>query len=73
MPGPRAVVGGSVPDYAIVAGNPAKIIRMRFSDEQIATLNCICWWDWGIEKIEAAIEAIEGADIAKLSELCLDT
>ncbi len=68
--GARAVVSGSVPDYAIVAGNPAKIIRMRFSDEQIIELNRICWWDWNIEKIEAAIETIESADIAKLSASC---
>lgn len=66
--GARAVVGGSVPDYAIVAGNPAKIIRMRFSDEQITVLNRVCWWDWDIENIETALEMIEGADVAKLSE-----
>lgn len=70
--GAQAVVHGSVPDYAIVAGNPAKIIRMRFCDEEIATLNRICWWDWDIERIEAAIETIEGADIAKLSDFYHD-
>ncbi|MFK5980788.1 MAG: CatB-related O-acetyltransferase, partial [Rhizobiaceae bacterium] len=42
--GARSVVNGTIPDYAIVAGNPAKIIRMRFSDDQIARLNQICWW-----------------------------
>ena len=71
--GARAVVSGSFPDYAIVSGNPAKIIRMWFSDEQILTLNRICWWDWDIERIESAIETIEGADIKKLSEFYLDT
>ena len=35
-----------VPPYAIVGGNPAKIIKYRFSDEQIADLQEIAWWDW---------------------------
>lgn len=40
-----------VPDYAVVAGVPARIIRYRFSPEQIAELNRIAWWDWPDEKI----------------------
>ena len=67
--GARAVVSGNVPDYAIVAGNPAKIIRMRFSDDRILQLNQICWWDWEIEKIDRFVEAIEGGDMEKLSQL----
>jgi virginiamycin A acetyltransferase len=66
--GARAVVGGSVPDYTIVAGNPARIVRMRFSKDQIATLNEICWWDWDTKKIETAIKMIEGPDVKMLSE-----
>jgi len=66
--GARAVVGGTIPDYAIVAGNSAKIIRMRFSDDQIKELNRIAWWDWDEEKINSATEAIESADIEKLSK-----
>ena len=61
--GARSVVNGTIPDYAIIAGNSAKVIRMRFSDDQIAELNRICWWDWDDEKISAATEAIEAADI----------
>ena len=67
--GARSVVNGTIPDYAIVAGNPAKIVRMRFSDDEIATLNRICWWDWNDGKISTATEAIEAADIEKLSKL----
>jgi virginiamycin A acetyltransferase len=43
-----------VPPYAIVGGNPAKIIKYRFSDEQIADLQNIAWWDWDDAQMEAA-------------------
>ncbi len=46
-----AVITKDVPDYAVVAGVPARIIRYRFSTEQIEALNKIAWWDWPDEKI----------------------
>lgn len=64
--GARSVVVGHVPDYAIVAGNPAKIIRKRFSDDEIAKLLELAWWDWEREQIERAIPAIEGGDVNAL-------
>ncbi len=47
-----AVITKDVPDYAIVGGVPAKIIKYRFTQEQIEKLNRIKWWDWPIEKIK---------------------
>lgn len=47
-----AIVTKDVPDYAIVGGVPAKIIKYRFSQEIIAELNRIKWWDWSDEKIK---------------------
>lgn len=49
--GATATVTKDVPPYAIVAGNPAKIIRYRFNDEQINSLIKIAWWDWDEQKI----------------------
>lgn len=46
-----AVITKDVPDYAVVAGVPARVIRYRFSPEQIKALNKIAWWDWPDEKI----------------------
>lgn len=49
--GAGAVITKPVPDYAIVVGVPAKIIRYRYTDEQIRVLNEMKWWDWPDEKI----------------------
>jgi acetyltransferase-like isoleucine patch superfamily enzyme len=42
--GAGAVVTTDVPPYAIVAGNPAKVIKYRFSPEQISRLLATEWW-----------------------------
>jgi len=46
-----AVITKDVPDYAVVAGVPARIMRYRYTPEQINALNKIAWWDWSDEKI----------------------
>jgi virginiamycin A acetyltransferase len=56
--GSGAVVAGEIPPYAIVAGNPARVIRMRFSEDIIARLLELCWWDWPIERILQNEEAL---------------
>lgn len=43
--GAGSIVTKDVPPYAIVAGNPAKIIRYRFTEEQIKNLLKMKWWD----------------------------
>lgn len=61
-----SVVTRDVPPYCIAGGNPARVIRQLFSDEVVADLLDIAWWDWPIERIEAKLEAIEGADVDEL-------
>ena len=46
-----AVITKDIPDYAVVAGVPARIIRYRYTAEQIEHLNQIKWWDWTDEEI----------------------
>lgn len=41
----NSVVTRNVPDYAVVAGNPAKIIKYRFKPNEIKYLNSSKWWD----------------------------
>lgn len=64
--GTRAIVTKDVPPYAIVGGVPAKLIRKRFSDETIAKLLEIQWWNWSKEAILANIQAIQTGNIANL-------
>ena len=50
----QSVVAKSVAPYSIVAGNPARPVRQRFSEGQTAALLQIRWWDWPIENIREA-------------------
>ncbi|MBE5936745.1 MAG: CatB-related O-acetyltransferase [Lachnospiraceae bacterium] len=47
-----AVITKDVPDYAVVAGIPARIIRYRYTPEQITALNKIAWWNWTDDEIK---------------------
>jgi acetyltransferase-like isoleucine patch superfamily enzyme/SAM-dependent methyltransferase len=49
--GAGAVVSRDVPPYAIVAGNPAQVVRHRFNPSTIESLLNLQWWNWPLEKI----------------------
>lgn len=61
-----SVVTRNVPPYAVVGGNPASIIRMRYSDKIISELLELAWWDWPLDKIEANLDALTSGDMARL-------
>lgn len=44
--GAHSVVTHDIPAYAVVAGVPARVIRYRFSEEEIEKLLAMKWWDW---------------------------
>jgi acetyltransferase-like isoleucine patch superfamily enzyme len=49
--GSHAIVHGEIPPYSIAVGNPARVVKQRFTDEQIQALLRIRWWDWEPEKV----------------------
>lgn len=62
----RSVVSADVPPYAIVGGNPARVLRMRFEPTQIERLLRIAWWDWDADKVSRHLELIVGGDLDAL-------
>ncbi len=64
--GAGSVVSGKVAPYSIVAGNPARQLRLRFSPEDIGTLLALQWWDWPVDRIRRAVPALMAGDLAAL-------
>ncbi|WP_431134665.1 CatB-related O-acetyltransferase [Psychroserpens mesophilus] len=52
----KAVVTKDVEPYTMVGGNPAKLIKKRFTEDIISKLLKMQWWDWDIEKITQNVE-----------------
>lgn len=66
--GANAIVTKDVPDYAIVVGNPAEVIRYRFDKETIKKLEKIKWWDFKEDKLVKLIPFLQNNDIEKFFE-----
>ena len=64
--GTNSVVTKDVEPYAIVGGNPAKLIKKRFSEDEIKDLLEIKWWDWEIEKITRNVQNLTDNNIENL-------
>jgi len=60
--GANSIITKDVEPYTIVAGNPAHVIRKRFSDAQIDKLLEMQWWNWPVEKIKENIKFLCSAD-----------
>ena len=59
----ESLVTKDVPPYAIVGGCPARIIKYRFNQSQIAELLEIAWWNWDDEKIKETLPLLISEDI----------
>ena len=64
--GARAVVTCDVPAYAIVAGNPARIINWRFDEQTRGELESIRWWEWPEDEIRRCVVMLCSADFSSL-------
>ena len=54
--GAGAIVTKDVPDYAIVVGNPARVVRMRFDAAIAERLKALAWWTWPHDHLRAALD-----------------
>ena len=61
--GANSVVGGNVAPYAIVVGNPARMIKKRFDDELISLLLRLKWWDKSIDTINSLIPILTNSNL----------
>jgi virginiamycin A acetyltransferase len=62
-----SVVVDDVPDYGIVGGNPARLIRHRHSAEDITRLNRLAWWDWPVDHITRHVRTIMSGTVTELA------
>lgn len=69
----RALVTGDVPDYAVVAGNPARVVRRRYPEEEAARLVALAWWDWPAERIARAVPTLVKGGPAALEDFALSS
>lgn len=57
--GAGSIVTKDVPAYAIVAGNPAKVIGKRFTPEIIKKIEDTQWWNWDKNELVQNKEMLE--------------
>jgi virginiamycin A acetyltransferase len=64
-----SVVASDVPPYAIVGGNPARVIRRRYEDEDVERLLRAAWWDWPVELVTEHARTIMSGTPAELERI----
>lgn len=61
--GARSLITKNIGAYEIWGGNPARLIKKRFSDEDIEKLLKIKWWDLGLDKIKENLSFIRSENV----------
>jgi virginiamycin A acetyltransferase len=64
-----SVVARDVPPYAVVAGNPARVVRRRYEDEDVDRLLRAAWWDWPIGLVTEHARMIMAGTPAELERI----
>jgi virginiamycin A acetyltransferase len=58
-----SLVTKDVPPYALVGGNPARVIKFRFGEREIEELLRIAWWNWSDDEVAKVIPLLLSDDI----------
>jgi virginiamycin A acetyltransferase len=64
-----AVVVADVPPYTVVGGNPAKAVKVRYSEEEVDLLLRAAWWDWPVELVTEHVRTIMSGTPADVGEI----
>ena len=67
--GANCTVAGEVKPYTVVVGNPAKPIRIRFTDHEIEMLSEMRWWDWEEDDIKRCLPIICSPNVYALYDI----
>jgi virginiamycin A acetyltransferase len=67
--GAMAVVTRNVAPYTVVGGNPAQLIKWRYSDAEVELLQQAAWWDWPIEVITKHAATLMAGTPAEIAEI----
>ena len=60
------MVTKNIAPYEIWGGNPARLIKKRFSDEEIKKLLLLKWWNWDLETIKENLSYLRSLNITAL-------
>lgn len=66
----RAVITKRVGPYEIWGGNPAKLIKKRFTDGDIEKLLKTKWWDWDLEMLKRNLNLLRSNSVEELWNKC---
>lgn len=67
-----SVVTSDVPPYTVVGGNPARVIKQRFSDADIERLERAAWWDWPVEMVTKHARTIMAGTPGEIERIAQD-
>jgi virginiamycin A acetyltransferase len=68
-----SVVTSDLPPYAIAGGNPARVLRMRYDEDDVARLLRAAWWDWPVELVTEHARTIMSGTPAELEAIATST
>lgn len=61
-----SVVVSDVPDYGVVGGNPARLLRRRYDEDDIRRLLALAWWDWPLPHLTEHVHTVMSGTVDDL-------